>query len=50
MSDVVHPSPEQIDEINSGIRYAMYSVFRVSSPWTATGTRSPVRSPSCWPS
>ena len=32
MSDVVHPSPEQIDEINSGIRYAMYSVFRVSSP------------------
>jgi hydrogen peroxide-dependent heme synthase len=32
MTDVVHPTPEQIDEINSGIRYAMYSVFRVSGP------------------
>ncbi len=27
-----HPSAEQVDEINSGIRYAMYSVFRVTTP------------------
>ncbi len=27
-----HPSPDQVDEINSGIRYAMYSVFRLTTP------------------
>lgn len=26
------PSPEQVEQINTGIRYAMYSVFRVNSP------------------
>ncbi len=32
MSEHPSPSPEQADQINRDIRYAMYSVFRVSSP------------------
>jgi len=31
-STVPTPSPEQVEQINTDIRYAMYSVFRVSSP------------------
>lgn len=27
-----HPSAEQVEEINSGIQYAMYSVFRCATP------------------
>ena len=32
MSDYTHPSPEQVDQINSSIRYAAYSVFRALAP------------------
>lgn len=31
-----HPSPDQVEEINSGIRYAMYSVFRLTRPLPPT--------------
>ncbi len=27
-----HPSADEVEEINTGIRYAMYSVFRVATP------------------
>ncbi|MGB7447522.1 MAG: hydrogen peroxide-dependent heme synthase [Ornithinimicrobium sp.] len=29
-TEPARPSPEQVDQINSGVRYAMYSVFRFS--------------------
>ncbi|MGB3763028.1 MAG: hydrogen peroxide-dependent heme synthase [Ornithinimicrobium sp.] len=29
------PSPDQVEEINKGIRYAMYSVFRLTGPLAA---------------
>jgi hydrogen peroxide-dependent heme synthase len=32
VSDYTHPSPEQVDQINSSVRYAAYSVFRAASP------------------
>ena len=32
MSDYTAPTPEQVEEINTSIRYAAYSVFRAAGP------------------
>jgi hydrogen peroxide-dependent heme synthase len=32
MSDYTHPSPDQVEQINSAIRYAAYSVFQAVAP------------------